>query len=186
MLGLLARLVHRGYPPSRNLPLRACHLAQVNERPSPPPPGLLVMLSAIMMAVGGVQAARLLHQALLYNKMRSPQSFFDTTPSGRILNRFSKDVYIIDEVLAPTILMLLNSFYNSISTLVVIVASTPLFAVVILPLAVLYLFLQVCPEWVGVAFWGHGRCVAGGHQWWDVGRSGPAASQLDLVQQIPL
>ncbi|XP_032473157.1 canalicular multispecific organic anion transporter 2 isoform X5 [Phocoena sinus] len=104
--------------------------------------GLLVMLSAIMMAVGGVQAARLLHQALLYNKMRSPQSFFDTTPSGRILNRFSKDVYIIDEVLAPTILMLLNSFYNSISTLVVIVASTPLFAVVILPLAVLYLFVQ--------------------------------------------
>ncbi|XP_067572446.1 ATP-binding cassette sub-family C member 3 isoform X1 [Pseudorca crassidens] len=104
--------------------------------------GLLVMLSAIMMAVGGVQAARLLHQALLHNKMRSPQSFFDTTPSGRILNRFSKDVYIIDEVLAPTILMLLNSFYNSISTLVVIVASTPLFAVVILPLAVLYLLVQ--------------------------------------------
>lgn len=108
------------------------------------------MLSAITMAVGGVQAARLLHQALLHNKMRSPQSFFDTTPSGRILNRFSKDVYVIDEILAPTILMLLNSFYNSISTLVVIMASTPLFAVVILPLAVLYLFVQVCPEWVGM------------------------------------
>ncbi|XP_057391654.1 ATP-binding cassette sub-family C member 3 [Balaenoptera acutorostrata] len=104
--------------------------------------GLLVMLSAVTMAVGGVQAARLLHQALLHNKMRSPQSFFDTTPSGRILNRFSKDICIIDEVLAPTILMLLNSFYNSISTLVVIVASTPLFAVVILPLAVFYLFVQ--------------------------------------------
>uniref|UniRef100_A0A8D2ABT1 ABC-type glutathione-S-conjugate transporter n=1 Tax=Sus scrofa TaxID=9823 RepID=A0A8D2ABT1_PIG len=106
--------------------------------------GLLVMLSAVTMAVGGVQAARLLHQALLHNKMRSPQSFFDTTPSGRILNRFSKDIYVIDEVLAPTILMLLNSFYNSISTLVVIVASTPVFAVVVVPLAVLYLFVQVC------------------------------------------
>uniref|UniRef100_A0A8D1H6G2 Multidrug resistance-associated protein 1 n=1 Tax=Sus scrofa TaxID=9823 RepID=A0A8D1H6G2_PIG len=104
--------------------------------------GLLVMLSAVTMAVGGVQAARLLHQALLHNKMRSPQSFFDTTPSGRILNRFSKDIYVIDEVLAPTILMLLNSFYNSISTLVVIVASTPVFAVVVVPLAVLYLFVQ--------------------------------------------
>ncbi|XP_057569930.1 ATP-binding cassette sub-family C member 3 isoform X1 [Hippopotamus amphibius kiboko] len=104
--------------------------------------GLLVMLSAITMAVGGVQAARLLHQALLHNKMRSPQSFFDTTPSGRILNRFSKDIYVIDEVLASTILMLLNAFFNSISTLVVIVASTPLFAVVIVPLAVLYFFVQ--------------------------------------------
>ncbi|XP_036051186.1 canalicular multispecific organic anion transporter 2 [Onychomys torridus] len=104
--------------------------------------GLLVMLSAFTMVVGSVQAARLLHAALLHNKIRSPQSFFDTTPSGRILNRFSKDIYVIDEVLAPTILMLLNSFYTSISTLVVIVASTPLFIVVVIPLAVLYGFVQ--------------------------------------------
>ncbi|XP_038181480.1 ATP-binding cassette sub-family C member 3 isoform X2 [Arvicola amphibius] len=104
--------------------------------------GLLVMLSAFTMVVGSVQAARLLHAALLHNKIRSPQSFFDTTPSGRILNRFSKDIYVIDEVLAPTILMLFNSFFISISTLVVIVASTPLFIVVVLPLAVLYGFVQ--------------------------------------------
>ncbi|XP_008836595.1 canalicular multispecific organic anion transporter 2 isoform X1 [Nannospalax galili] len=104
--------------------------------------GLLVMLSAFTMAVGGVQAARLLHSALLHNKIRSPQSFFDTTPLGRILNRFSKDIHTIDEVLAPTILMLFNSFFNSISTLVVIVVSTPLFLVVVLPLAVFYGFVQ--------------------------------------------
>ncbi|XP_021067908.1 canalicular multispecific organic anion transporter 2 [Mus pahari] len=104
--------------------------------------GLLVMLSAFTMVVGAIQAARLLHEALLHNKIRSPQSFFDTTPSGRILNRFSKDIYVIDEVLAPTILMLFNSFFTSISTIVVIVASTPLFMVVVLPLAVLYGFVQ--------------------------------------------
>ncbi|XP_052050863.1 ATP-binding cassette sub-family C member 3 isoform X2 [Apodemus sylvaticus] len=104
--------------------------------------GLLVMLSAFTMVIGAIQAARLLHEALLHNKMRSPQSFFDTTPSGRILNRFSKDIYVIDEVLAPTILMLFNSFFTSISTIVVIVASTPLFIVVVLPLAVLYGFVQ--------------------------------------------
>nr|XP_019586530.1 PREDICTED: canalicular multispecific organic anion transporter 2 isoform X1 [Rhinolophus sinicus] len=104
--------------------------------------GLLVVLSAITMAVGSVQAARLLHHTLLHNKMRSPQSFFDTTPSGRILNRFSKDIHVIDEVLSPTILTMLGSFYNSISTLVVVVVSTPLFAVVILPLAALYIFVQ--------------------------------------------
>ncbi|XP_049715652.1 ATP-binding cassette sub-family C member 3 isoform X2 [Elephas maximus indicus] len=104
--------------------------------------GLLVMLSAFLMAVGGVQAARSLHQALLHNKMRSPQSFFDTTPSGRILNRFSKDIYVIDEVLAPTIQVLLGVFFNSVSTLVVIVTSTPVFAVVILPLAALYIYVQ--------------------------------------------
>ncbi|XP_034882734.1 canalicular multispecific organic anion transporter 2 [Mirounga leonina] len=104
--------------------------------------GLLVMLAAITLTVGSVHAARLLHQALLHNKMHSPQSFFDTTPSGRILNRFSKDVYVIDEVLAPTILMLMNSFYSSLATLVVIVASTPLFTVVALPLAVFCVLMQ--------------------------------------------
>ncbi|XP_032727951.1 canalicular multispecific organic anion transporter 2 isoform X1 [Lontra canadensis] len=104
--------------------------------------GILVMLAAVTLTVGSVHAARSLHQALLHNKMRSPQSFFDTTPSGRILNRFSKDIYVIDEVLAPTILMLLNSFYNSLATLVVIMASTPLFTVVTLPLGVFYILMQ--------------------------------------------
>lgn len=116
------------------------------------------MLSAFTMVVGSVQAARLLHAALLHNKIRSPQSFFDTTPSGRILNRFSKDIYVIDEVLAPTILTLFNSLFMSISTLVVIVASTPLFIVVVLPLAVLYGFVQVT-AWMGGTPHGAGEAL---------------------------
>lgn len=105
-----------------------------------------MLLSAMAMAVGGVQASRSVHQALLHNKMHSPQSFFDTTPSGRILNCFSKDIYIIDEVLAPTILVLLGSVYNSLSILLVIMATTPLFTVAVLPLAVLYGLVQVCSQ----------------------------------------
>ncbi|XP_042637031.1 ATP-binding cassette sub-family C member 3 [Orycteropus afer afer] len=104
--------------------------------------GFLVMLSGFLMAMSGIQAARSLHQALLHNNLRSPQSFFDTTPSGRILNRFSKDIYVIDEVLAPTIQMVFEAFYHSVATLVAIMTSTPLFAVVILPLAVFYVFVQ--------------------------------------------
>uniref|UniRef100_A0A8C4MFN1 Multidrug resistance-associated protein 1 n=1 Tax=Equus asinus asinus TaxID=83772 RepID=A0A8C4MFN1_EQUAS len=102
----------------------------------------LGILQAVTMVVGSVQAGRLLHQALLHNKMRSPQSFFDTTPSGRILNRFSKDIYVIDEALSPGILMLLGTFFNALSILVVVMTSTPLFTVVILPLAVLYILVQ--------------------------------------------
>uniref|UniRef100_A0A8C9D2F8 ATP binding cassette subfamily C member 3 n=1 Tax=Panthera leo TaxID=9689 RepID=A0A8C9D2F8_PANLE len=49
---------------------------------------------------------------------------------------------VIHEVLAPTILMPLNSFHNSISAFVVTIASTPLFTVVTLPLAILYITLQ--------------------------------------------
>lgn len=93
--------------------------------------------------MGGINAARTLHTALLDNKFQTPQSFYDTTPTGRIINRFSKDIYVIDEVIPQTVLMALGAFFNSLSTLVVILASTLLFAVVVVPLALLYFFVQV-------------------------------------------
>ncbi|KAM9462879.1 ATP-binding cassette sub-family C member 3 isoform 2-T2 [Clarias gariepinus] len=104
--------------------------------------GVLVMLSSFTLALGKIQAARKLHQGLLDNKFHTPQSFFDTTPIGRIINRFSKDIYVIDEALPSTILMFLGTFFTSISTVIVIISSTPIFAVVIGPLAIIYYFVQ--------------------------------------------
>ncbi|NXX57592.1 MRP3 protein, partial [Scopus umbretta] len=104
--------------------------------------GLIVLICSFTLAMGGINAARTLHAALLENKFRTPQSFYDTTPTGRIINRFSKDIFVIDEVIPPTILMFLGTFFTSLSTMIVIIASTPLFAVVIVPLAILYYFVQ--------------------------------------------
>ncbi|XP_056627065.1 ATP-binding cassette sub-family C member 3 isoform X2 [Triplophysa dalaica] len=104
--------------------------------------GILVMLSSFTLAMGKIQAARKLHQALLDNKFHTPQSFFDTTPIGRIINRFSKDIYVIDEVLPSTVLMFLGTFFASLSTMIVIISSTPIFALVIGPLACIYIFVQ--------------------------------------------
>uniref|UniRef100_A0A8C2CWN1 ABC-type glutathione-S-conjugate transporter n=1 Tax=Cyprinus carpio TaxID=7962 RepID=A0A8C2CWN1_CYPCA len=104
--------------------------------------GVLVMFSSFTLALGKIQAARKLHQTLLDNKFHTPQSFFDTTPIGRIINRFSKDIYVIDEVLPSTILMFLGTFFASVSTMIVIICSTPIFALVIGPLALIYVFVQ--------------------------------------------
>ncbi|XP_041714664.1 ATP-binding cassette sub-family C member 3 isoform X2 [Coregonus clupeaformis] len=104
--------------------------------------GLLVMVSSFTLAMGNIGAARKLHYALLDNKFHTPQSFFDTTPIGRVINRFSKDIYVIDEALPSTVLMFLGTFFSSLSTMIVIVASTPIFAVVIAPLAFIYVFVQ--------------------------------------------
>uniref|UniRef100_A0A8C3TA56 ATP binding cassette subfamily C member 3 n=1 Tax=Chelydra serpentina TaxID=8475 RepID=A0A8C3TA56_CHESE len=104
--------------------------------------GLIVLISSFTLAMGGINAAQTLHAVLLENKFHTPQSFFDTTPTGRIINRFSKDIYVIDEVIPPTILMFLGTFFTSVSTMLVIISSTPLFAVVIIPLAIVYFFVQ--------------------------------------------
>uniref|UniRef100_A0A8D0DBY8 ATP-binding cassette, sub-family C (CFTR/MRP), member 3 n=1 Tax=Sander lucioperca TaxID=283035 RepID=A0A8D0DBY8_SANLU len=104
--------------------------------------GILVMMSSFTLAMGNIGAARKLHHDLLTNKFHTPQSFFDTTPIGRIINRFSKDIYVIDEALPATVLMFLATFFVSLSTMIVIIASTPIFAVVIAPLAFIYVFVQ--------------------------------------------
>ena len=50
----------------------------------------------IMNFMGGLNASRKLHDDLLVAVMRSPLRFFETTPVGRIINRFSKDMTDID------------------------------------------------------------------------------------------
>ena len=52
----------------------------------------------ILMVVGIVQTLNTIHAQLLYKIMRSPMSFFDTTPVGRLINRFSTDIESTDKV----------------------------------------------------------------------------------------
>lgn len=45
---------------------------------------------------GSMRASRSLHSKLLSSVLHAPMYFFDTTPLGRIINRFSKDIDILD------------------------------------------------------------------------------------------
>lgn len=60
-------------------------------------------MSHVVFSVGVLNAARLLHIDLLSNTLHSPVEFFDVTPVGRLLNRFSKDIDILDLALPETL-----------------------------------------------------------------------------------
>ena len=49
-----------------------------------------MVLAAFSLYFGALNASIRLHNKMLRNILRAPMSFFDTTPLGRILNRFSK------------------------------------------------------------------------------------------------
>jgi ATP-binding cassette, subfamily C (CFTR/MRP), member 1 len=103
---------------------------------------LVVVQTLILWIFCSIQASKKLHERMAIAIFRSPMSFFETTPAGRILNRFSSDIYRIDEVLARTFNMLFINCARSLFTLVVISWSTPAFVALIIPLGALYLFIQ--------------------------------------------
>ncbi|KAF2715200.1 multidrug resistance-associated protein 1 [Pleomassaria siparia CBS 279.74] len=103
---------------------------------------LVVVQTLILWIFCSIEASRKLHERMAFAIFRSPMSFFETTPAGRILNRFSSDIYRVDEVLARTFNMLFVNSARAAFTLVVISASTPIFIALIIPLGALYLYIQ--------------------------------------------
>ncbi|KAI0024968.1 P-loop containing nucleoside triphosphate hydrolase protein [Xylariomycetidae sp. FL0641] len=103
---------------------------------------LTVVQTLILWIFCSIEASRKLHERMATAIFRSPMSFFDTTPAGRILNRFSSDVYRLDEVLARTFNMLFVNAARSAFTLVVISVSTPAFIALIIPLMAVYYWVQ--------------------------------------------
>ncbi|KAI8362629.1 multi drug resistance-associated protein MRP [Blakeslea trispora] len=89
-----------------------------------------------------IRSARILHSDMLDAIIRSPMSFFDTTPLGRILNRFSKDQHTIDEGLPRTFQGYFRVLFSVISTIAIVAYSTPIFMVVVIPLGFLYIYIQ--------------------------------------------
>uniref|UniRef100_A0A914IDL3 ABC-type glutathione-S-conjugate transporter n=1 Tax=Globodera rostochiensis TaxID=31243 RepID=A0A914IDL3_GLORO len=98
-------------------------------------------IGAVIMSLGMVYAGYAMHERMLRSILRSPISFFDVTPLGRILNRFSKDVDNLDSAIPRSLSSFIQTVFASMQTLVTIVYATPQFVFVLAPLAVIYGFV---------------------------------------------
>ncbi|KAJ7305801.1 hypothetical protein JRQ81_010167 [Phrynocephalus forsythii] len=98
--------------------------------------------SMAMVFLAGTVASRKLFRQLLKDVVRSPMAFFEQTPSGNLLNRFSKEMDAIDAILPDKLKSLLGFLFNLVEIYVVILVVTPIAIVAIVPLTVLYAGFQ--------------------------------------------
>ncbi|XP_050076527.1 multidrug resistance-associated protein 1 isoform X6 [Anopheles maculipalpis] len=103
---------------------------------------LSLYLGVLTLVMGSIQATLILHRRLLEGILRSGMTFFDTTPRGRIIARFSNDINTLDYSLPMNIKNIIPTVLRVVATLVVISISTPIFAAVIVPIGVLYYAVQ--------------------------------------------
>ena len=99
-------------------------------------------ISTLATAVGGLHASTILHNKMLAGVLRAPMSFFDTTPKGRIVNRFAKDVDFVDRSIPLTFAALMRLGFGVIGTIAVISSTSPIFIAVFIPLSVVYWGVQ--------------------------------------------
>lgn len=90
-----------------------------------------------------VKAAKLLHDKLLDSVLRGNLRFFDSTPIGRIVNRFSKDVETLEASIPHSVKSIVECFLDMSATLFIISSTTPLFLIALVPIAIFYIFVQV-------------------------------------------
>jgi len=101
---------------------------------------IMMFIFSSILTICGTRASRtLLHRAVT-RVLRAPMSFFDTTPLGRITNRFSKDVDTMDNALTDSFRMFFMTMAQIIAVFALIIAYFYYFAIALGPLFIMFLF----------------------------------------------
>ena len=98
----------------------------------------ITVLREAILFYGALRAARRFHVRLLEAVTRARFSFFDSTPLGQLMNRFSKDLEAIDQEVAPNALGLLGCLAAVISIVILISVITPGFLVAAFFISLMY------------------------------------------------
>ena len=89
-----------------------------------------------------LNGAKYLHNKMLQSILKSTMEFFESTPSGRIINRFSKDIDATEGSIPRCFEVLIKFIIQIVASVILISFSTPYFLLVFPPMMIFYFFIQ--------------------------------------------
>jgi len=101
-----------------------------------------IFTAIVIFTIGSVRSSYTLHNKLLENVLAAPMSFFDTTPLGRIVNRFSKDMDDVDMVIPFVLKDLINQVFILLGIIFVLVFVSPTMLALVVPLVAYFVFIR--------------------------------------------
>ena len=101
---------------------------------------LFAYFFSTLLSTSGTNASKAMLQRAMTRVLRAPMSFFDTTPLGRITNRFSKDIDSMDNSLTDAMRMYLITLSMIVSVFILIIVYFHYFAIALGPLLIIFLF----------------------------------------------
>ncbi|KAF8931191.1 P-loop containing nucleoside triphosphate hydrolase protein [Dissophora ornata] len=104
---------------------------------------VVVVIASQLLSYAIISTANKMHSRAFDKVIHAPLSFYDTTPIGRILNRFSKDVDALDNVLWGTLNDIFVTLFIVLSTITLIVIFFPYLIIAIVPMACLYYGISI-------------------------------------------
>eukprot|EP01126_Amoeba_proteus_P010747 TRINITY_DN14229_c0_g1_i7.p1 TRINITY_DN14229_c0_g1~~TRINITY_DN14229_c0_g1_i7.p1 ORF type:complete len:614 (+),score=115.29 TRINITY_DN14229_c0_g1_i7:116-1957(+) len=103
---------------------------------------LFLITFLLIIFIFGIRSSEKLHSACLKSMVAAPFSFFDTTPFGRIIARFSTDMTIIDTQLLFNLFQGLQTAASILSVLIWLCIGSPFILVLVPVFVVFYWKLQ--------------------------------------------
>jgi ABC-type multidrug transport system fused ATPase/permease subunit len=97
----------------------------------------------LIVYLAAYSASRKLHCSILSGVLQAPMAFFDTTPIGRIINRFAKDVDSIDSALPSSFASSFSTLAQVLITVIILIYGSWFAIFALIPLAIVFAFVQV-------------------------------------------
>ncbi|CAG8597400.1 8879_t:CDS:10, partial [Ambispora leptoticha] len=88
-----------------------------------------------------LKGSRTMFSKLLNSILRAPLSFFDTAPLGRVMNRFSKDLGVVDQGLLTVMASFMGNLVGAVCVLAVVTWVTWQFGFASIIIAILYIII---------------------------------------------